>query len=59
MPWAMKIVDDTLVWAETLETLQERVEKVLMLCRDINITIAGVLVPLFLLYLLYLFYLII
>ena len=40
LPWAMKIVDDTLVWANDLQTLEERVVEVLEPCKQINITIA-------------------
>ena len=37
MPWAMKIVDDTLIWAGDLETLQARIEQVLQRCKELNI----------------------
>ena len=40
LPWAMKIVDDTLVWASDLQTLEERVTEVLERCKQINITIS-------------------
>ena len=40
LPWAMKIVDDTLVWASDLQTLEERVKEVLERCKQINITIS-------------------
>ena len=40
LPWAMKIVDDTLVWSNDLQTLEERVVEVLEPCKQINITIA-------------------
>ena len=36
----MKIVDDTLVWANDLQTLEERVVEVLERCKQINITIS-------------------
>ena len=40
LPWAMKIVDDTLVWASDLSKLEKRVEEVLESCKQINITIS-------------------
>ena len=40
LPWAMKIVDDTLVWASDLSTLEQRVEEVLERCKQIKITIS-------------------
>ena len=40
LPWAMKIVDDTLVWSNDLQTLKERVVEVLERCKQINITIS-------------------
>ena len=40
LPWAMKIVDDKLVWASDLSTLEQRVEEVLEHCKQINITIS-------------------
>ena len=40
LPWAMKIVDDTLVWASDLQTLEKRVVEVLERCKQINITIS-------------------
>ena len=39
-PWAMKIVDDTLVWASDLHTLEQRVTQVLERCKQLNITIS-------------------
>ena len=39
LPWDMKIVDDTIVWASNLNTLEKRVEEVLERCK-INITIS-------------------
>ena len=40
LPWAKKIVDDTIIWAPTLEELQERATIILERCRDLNITIS-------------------
>ena len=40
LPWAKKIVDDTIIWASTLEELQERATIILERCRDLNITIS-------------------
>ena len=40
LPWAKKIVDDTIIWALTLEELQERSVIILKRCRDVNITIS-------------------
>ena len=38
--WAVKIVDDILVWAETLSDLDERVRRILSKCRERGITIS-------------------
>ena len=40
LPWARKIVDDTLIWAENLDILKERIIKVLDRCREFNVTIS-------------------
>ena len=40
LPWARKIVDDTLIWGKNLEELKERAAIVLERCRDLNITIS-------------------
>ena len=40
LPWAKKIVDDTLIWAKDNEELLERARVVLKRCRDLNITIS-------------------
>ena len=40
MPWAMKIVDDTLIWVGDMKTLEARVEQVLERCKEINVTIS-------------------
>ena len=40
LPWAKKIVDDTIIWAPTLEELQERATIILKCCRNLNITIS-------------------
>ena len=39
LPWAKKIVNDTIIWAPTLENLQEQATIILERCRDLNITI--------------------
>ena len=39
-PWAKKIVDDTLIWADNIETLEQRIRQVLDRCRDFNVTIS-------------------
>ena len=39
-PWARKIVDDTLIWAENLDILKDRIIKVLDRCREYNVTIS-------------------
>ena len=36
----MKIVDDTLVWASDLHTLEQRVIQVLERCKQLNVTIS-------------------
>ena len=36
LPWAKKIVDNTIIWAPTLEELQERATIILELCRDLH-----------------------
>ena len=38
--WARKIVDDTLIWAEDINTLEQRVRTVLVRCRQYNVTIS-------------------
>ena len=40
LPYAMKIVDDTIIWAENEEQLEERVTTVLKRCKENNITIS-------------------
>ena len=40
LPWARKIVDDTIIWADTEKDLEERVLQVLMRCRESGITIS-------------------
>ena len=40
LPWARKIVDDTIIWATTLEELKGRIDTVLTTCRDSRITIS-------------------
>ena len=40
IPWAKKIVDDNIIWASSLEEMQERVCIILERCRDLNITIS-------------------
>ena len=40
LPWARKIVDDTLIWAETEEELLDRTRIVLQRCKENNITIS-------------------
>ena len=40
LPWARKIVDDTLIWAEDIKTLEERVRTVLDRCKQCNVTIS-------------------
>ena len=40
LPWARKIVDDTLIWASTEPELLERARIVLQRCKDNNITIS-------------------
>ena len=40
LPWARKIVDDTIIWATTLEELRERIDTVLTRCRKSRITIS-------------------
>ena len=39
LPWARKIVDDTLIWAETETELLDRARIVFTRCRENNITI--------------------
>ena len=38
LPYAMKIVDNTIIWASTEEQLEERVNTVLKRCMENNIT---------------------
>ena len=40
LPWARKIVDDTIIWATTLEELAGRINTVLTRCRDSRLTIS-------------------
>ena len=40
LPWAKKIVDDTLIWAETESELIHRARIILTCCRENNITIS-------------------
>ena len=40
IPWAKKIVDDTLIWAEDMNQLMERTRIILSRCREYNITIS-------------------
>ena len=40
LPYAMKIVDDTIIWATDEKELKERVETVLKRCEEDNITIS-------------------
>ena len=40
LPYAMKIVDDTILWAATETELEERVSTMLQRCTDNNITIS-------------------
>ena len=40
LPWARKIVDDTLIWAETETELLDRAWIILTNCKENNITIA-------------------
>ena len=40
LPYTMKIVDDTIIWAENKTQLEERVTTVLQRCEENNITIS-------------------
>ena len=40
MPFARKIVDDILVWADSLPDLLERIRKIASKCRELNITLS-------------------
>ena len=40
LPFAMKIVDDTIIWAKDEKELEEQVETVLKRCEENNITIS-------------------
>ena len=40
LPWARKIMDDILIWAETEEEFMERARIVLSRCKEHNITIS-------------------
>ena len=40
IPWAKKIVDDTLIWEENVDQLMERTRVILGRCRGYNITIS-------------------
>ena len=39
-PWARKIVDDTIIWAEDRQQLERRIRQVPENCRRLNITIS-------------------
>ena len=39
-PWARKIVDDTIIWAEDRQQLERRIRQVLENCRRLSITIS-------------------
>ena len=39
-PWARKIVDDTIIWAPDITTLEERLRTVMDRCRELNVTIS-------------------
>ena len=40
LPWARKIVDDTIIWAPDIITLEERLRTVLDRCRELNVTLS-------------------
>ena len=40
LPWAKKIMVDTIIWVPTLDELKERAHIVLQSCRELNITIS-------------------
>ena len=40
IPWAKKIVNDMLIWAEDMDQLMERTHIILGRCREYNITIS-------------------
>ena len=40
LTWAKKLVDDTLIWADSMAQLQERIDIVLDRCKEANITIS-------------------
>ena len=40
LPWARKIVDDTLIWAEDMQELMDRTRTILSRCRESGITIS-------------------
>ena len=40
LPYAMKIVDDTIIWAKDEKELEERVETVLRRCEENNLTLS-------------------
>ena len=40
LSWAKKIVDDTLIWADSPATLEQRIRTILQRCRENNITIS-------------------
>ena len=40
LPWDKKIVNDTIIWASTLDELKERANVVMQRCRDLNIAIS-------------------
>ena len=40
IPWAKKILDGTLIWAEDMDQLMERTRIILGRCREYNITIS-------------------
>ena len=40
LPWARKIVDDTLIWAQSMDELMERTRVVLQRCQKYGVTIS-------------------
>ena len=40
LPFSMKIVDDTIIWAKDEAELEERIKTVLRRCKENNITIS-------------------
>ena len=41
LPFARKLVDDILVWADTVPTLKNNVSAVLLACKEMNMTISS------------------